>query len=83
MNFRSTRQVAKLLDVSISRLTRAVWEDRITPPQKGPGGAYLWAEDDIRRASWVLRGCDFDGFEEGHNGEPLGSCGSKAEADDV
>jgi hypothetical protein len=58
MTYRSTRQAAVLLGVSVSRLTRAVWEDRVTPPQKGPGGAYFWGDKDIHHASWVLRGRD-------------------------
>lgn len=53
--FYSTREVAKLLDVSISRLKTAVWDGRIDPPTTGPGRAYLWLSDDIQRASWVLR----------------------------
>ena len=77
MIFRSTRQAAALLGVSISRLTRAVWEDRITPPPKGPGGAYLWLEEDIRRASWVLRGRDFNGFGD----RQPESLGTKTESD--
>ena len=50
-----TKQVARLLNVNISSLTRAVWEDRITAPSKGPGGAFLWGPEDIQRASWVMR----------------------------
>jgi hypothetical protein len=78
MTYRSTRQVAGLLGVSVSRLTRAVWEDRITPPEKAPNGAYLWAEEDLRRASWALLGRDIDGFEDGHGGGQLGPQGTKA-----
>ncbi len=26
----------------------------------GPGGAYVWTEVDLRRAAWVLLGCDLD-----------------------
>jgi len=55
MNFHSTRDVARLLGVGISRLARAVWEGRVEAPLKGPGGAYLWGRRDIERASWVLR----------------------------
>ncbi len=55
MAYRSTKEVARLLGVSISRLSRAVWEGRIDPPQKAPGGAYLWTRRDVEHASWVLR----------------------------
>jgi hypothetical protein len=55
MGFRSTREVARLLGVSISRLSRAVWEQRVDPPEKAPGGAYLWTHRDIEKASWALR----------------------------
>jgi len=55
MGFRSTREVARLLGIGVSRLARAVWEGRVDPPVKGPGGAYLWTRRDVERASWVLR----------------------------
>jgi len=55
MELRSTRDVARLLGISVSRLARAVWEGRVNAPMKGPGGAYLWNRQDIERASWVLR----------------------------
>lgn len=55
MEFRNTLKAASAIGVSHSRLSRAVWEGRIKPPQKGPGGNYLWAEKDLERASWALR----------------------------
>jgi len=55
MELRSTRDVARLLGVGVSRLARAVWEGRIEAPLKGPGGAYLWNRRDVERASWALR----------------------------
>jgi hypothetical protein len=55
MDLRSTRDVARLLGIGVSRLARAVWEGRVAAPLKGPGGAYLWTRRDIERASWVLR----------------------------
>ena len=58
--FRSTKEVAILLGVSPSRVSRAVWEGRLDPPQRGPSGAFLWEEADLRRASWVLLGMDLD-----------------------
>lgn len=60
MRYRSTRDVAELLGVSSSRLARAIWDRRFDPPTKGPGGAFLWTEADIRRASWTLLRRDLD-----------------------
>lgn len=51
----STKQVAKMLGISTSRLSRAVWDERVIAPPKGPGGVFLWEPGDIERASWVLR----------------------------
>jgi hypothetical protein len=53
-----TRQAAVILGVRPGTLTRAVWEGRLEPPAKGPGGAYVWTEADLRRAAWALRGRD-------------------------
>jgi len=50
-----TKQAAAMLGVRPGTLTRAIWEGRIPPPTKGPGGAYVWSRLDIERASWVLR----------------------------
>ncbi len=55
-----TKQAAARLGLRPGTLTRAVWEGRIQPPAKGPGGAYIWTEADLRRASWVLLGRDLD-----------------------
>ena len=52
---RGTKEVAKMLGVAVHSLARAVWEERIPAPPKGPGNAYLWGPEDIQRASWVLR----------------------------
>ena len=52
----NTRDAAARLGISPSRLSRAVWERRIDPPMKSPSGGYLWTQEDIRRASWQLRG---------------------------
>jgi len=54
MAFWSTREVAKLLGVSVALLTKAVWSGRVDPPQKSPSGNFLWTPADIDRASWVL-----------------------------
>jgi len=71
MTFFSTRMVAKILGISPSRLARAVWDERIEAPAKGPGGAFLWDEASIRRASWALLRRDLDGLEPiGKGGQP-------------
>lgn len=54
MDYLSTRQVARLLGVSVSLLTKAVWCGRVDPPLKSPSGNFLWTPADIDRASWVL-----------------------------
>jgi hypothetical protein len=53
-DYLSTRNVARLLGVSVSLLTKAVWSGRVDPPQKSPSGNFLWTHDDVERASWVL-----------------------------
>ena len=60
MSFLGTKDVARLLGIKASSLSRVIWEDKLAPPQKGPGGAFLWTLDDIRRASWVLLRKDLD-----------------------
>jgi len=55
--YRSSREVARLLGVSTSLLTKATWGGRIDPPQKDPSGNFLWTRADIERASWVLKKC--------------------------
>ncbi len=64
MAFWSTREVAKLLGVSVALLTKAVWCGRVDPPQKSPSGAFLWTQEDIERASWVLHRHPFTPLEE-------------------
>lgn len=49
-----TKQVAKMLGVSVTKLQRALWDERLDPPIKGPGGVFLWTIEDVNRASWVL-----------------------------
>lgn len=55
-----TKQAAKILGVRPGTLTRAVWEGRVPQPAKGPGGAFVWIETDLRRAAWALLGRDLD-----------------------
>ncbi len=54
MAFWSTREVARLLGVSVALLTKAVWCGRVDPPEKSPSGNFLWTLEDINRASWIL-----------------------------
>lgn len=56
MHYRSTREVARMLGVNPSRLARAIWDGRLDPPTRAPGGAFLWTARDVERASWLLRG---------------------------
>jgi len=72
MSYKGTREVARLLGVNPSRLARAVWDGRLQAPARAPSGAFLWTEDDIRRASWAILGHDLDdpgptkGFSSAH-----------------
>ncbi len=56
----STRQVAALLGVSVSKLTREVWLGRIKAPPKSPAGDHLWGRIDIEVACWGLLHKDLD-----------------------
>ena len=55
----TTVQAAKLLGVHVSRLSRAVWDERIRKPRQ-VGKGFLWSSADIERASWVLRNRNAD-----------------------
>jgi len=57
---RSTREVARLLGVTPGSISKAISSDRLDPPAKGPGGAYMWTTEDVRRACWVLLRRDLD-----------------------
>ena len=52
--FKGTKDVAAILGIRPGRISRAIWEGRLDPPQRGPSGGFLWTDHDIRRASWVL-----------------------------
>lgn len=54
MTIWSTKEVARLLGISVTKLQRAVWDGRLDPPQKTPAGNFLWTPHDVERASWVL-----------------------------
>ena len=60
-----TKQAAAILGVRPGTLTRAVWEGRVPQPAKGPGGAFVWSEDDLGRAAWALLGRDADDVAKG------------------
>jgi hypothetical protein len=75
MDYLSTRQVARLLGVSVSLLTKAVWCGRVDPPQKSPSGNFLWTPADINHASWVLLRRSFD-----HRQATVDGSGGRADA---
>ena len=54
MEYYSTRDVARILEITPARLTKALWDRRVESPQKAPSGAFLWTARDIERASWAL-----------------------------
>lgn len=53
-DFLSSRQAAHRLGVKVGTLARAVWDGRIPEPTRSPSGAFLWEEEDLRRAAWCL-----------------------------
>ena len=63
-----TKQAAAILGVRPGTLTRAIWEGRVPQPAKGPGGAFVWTETDLRRAAWALLGRDLDEVATGQEG---------------
>ncbi len=50
----STKDVGKFLGVNPHRLQRAIWDERLQAPAKGPGGVFLWSRADILRAGWAI-----------------------------
>jgi hypothetical protein len=73
MNYFSTRQVARLLGVSVSLLTKAVWCGRVAPPRKSPSGSYPWTLSDIERVSEVLAGKSRTNQKKSRNVFPTGA----------
>lgn len=65
LSYFNTRKAADRLGVSASRLSRAVWLGRIVPPAKSPEGSFLWTDDDLRRAAWVLCRRSLEDIERG------------------
>lgn len=55
MGLIGTKQAAKILGVTVSRLHQAVWLEKFPSPAKMNGG-YVWTEEDLRRAYRVLHG---------------------------
>lgn len=64
----STRQAAARLGIAPSRLYRAVWDRRLAEPAKAPSGSFLWTQDDVRRACWVLLKRDLEDVCVGNTG---------------
>ena len=56
MQYFTTLEAARRLSVAVTKLQRAIWLDKIDKPQRGPGGAYLWDDAALNRASWQLLG---------------------------
>lgn len=65
MRYFTTLEAARRLGVSINKLQRAIWLGQIDKPQRGPGGAYLWDDEALNRASWQLLGRAYN--DEGTN----------------
>ena len=51
---RSTRQTAAILGIKPDRLQKAIWQEKVESPQKGPAGNFMWTIPDIERAAWAL-----------------------------
>ena len=54
MMVKSTKQVAQILGIGVSRLSQAVWRGDIPEPERGPGNSFCWIPEDINRASRTL-----------------------------
>jgi hypothetical protein len=55
-----TKEAARILGVRPGTLLKSIWESRLPEPIRGPGKAFIWSNDDLRRASWLLRRKDLD-----------------------
>ena len=55
MDLIGTKQAARILGVTVSRLHQALWLEKFPPPAKLNGG-YVWTEEDLRRAYRALHG---------------------------
>ncbi|MFC1783486.1 hypothetical protein ACFL02_07860 [Planctomycetota bacterium] len=58
MRFFSTRDVARVLHISPTKLQRLIWDNQLEPPPKGPNGNFLWGVKDCVRAGWQICGRD-------------------------
>lgn len=56
MQFKGTKDVAKIIGVKPGTLLTAVWSGRIPDPQRGPGNVFLWTDADIDRAKKAFNG---------------------------
>ena len=55
-----TKTAAEILGVRPGTLLRAVWENRLKEPARGLGRAFIWSDEELRRAAWLLRRQDLD-----------------------
>jgi len=55
-----TKEAARILGLRPGTLLKAIWEGRLREPVRGPGKAFIWSDDDLRRAAWLLRHKDLD-----------------------
>jgi len=55
-----TKEAARILGLRPGTLLKAIWEGRLREPVRGPGKAFIWNDDDLRRAAWLLRRMDLD-----------------------
>jgi hypothetical protein len=68
--FYSTRAVAGFLHLKPDTLQKAIWQNRVTPPPKSPGGQYLWTIAYIESAAWAMgRFEQFKIWEKGRTNE--------------
>ena len=65
---KSTKQVAQILGIGVSRLSQAVWREDIPEPERGPGNSFCWTPEDINRASWALLHKPYEPTEGDENG---------------
>jgi len=54
MKYKSTPEVAKLLGTSLSRLSKAIYGNKLDLPENGLNGVLLWTDADIERTRRFL-----------------------------
>lgn len=72
-----TREAAALLGVKPSRLSKAVWDNRLAEPARAPGGAFVWSEHDLRRAARALLGRNLDDVRRDRGRLAVGKIGNR------